>query len=141
MGKLFVTPTIAIGEEELEETFIQSAGPGGQNVNKVASAVQLRFDAARSPSLSEPVRARLIRMAGRKLTKDGILVLTARRHRTQERNREDARARLVEMIRSAADLPTPRTPTKLPRAAKRRRSENKKRHASLKQLRSKPRHD
>ena len=137
MARIAVTPEIAIEERDLEERFIQSAGPGGQNVNKVATAVQLRFDMA-SSSLPEPVRARLARIAGSKLTKDGVLVVTARRFRLQERNRDDARERLLAMIREAAQAPRPRHPTRVPRAAKKRRSDNKKKHAMRKRLRARP---
>ena len=113
-----------------------ASGPGGQNVNKVASAVQLRFDVARSPSLPFGVRQRLMALAGRRLTKDGVLVLVARRHREQERNRADARARLIDLIREAAIPPKPRRPTKPTRASKERGIEGKKKHARLKKMRS-----
>src|SRR6266513_5057901 len=106
-----VTNTVAIDEGELDERFIRASGPGGQNVNKLASAVQLRFDVRHSPSLPEAVRARLERLAGRRLTRDGVLVISAQRHRTQERNRADALDRLVELIQRAAVAPIPRRPT------------------------------
>src|SRR5262245_10128155 len=106
-----ITDEIAIAEWELSESFVRASGPGGQNVNKLATAVQLRFDVRNSPSLPEDVRARLMRLAGRRLTQEGVLVLTAQRFRTQERNRDDARARLVELIRQAAPRPKPRRPT------------------------------
>src|SRR5215471_17921961 len=106
-----ITDSISIGEDELEERFIRASGPGGQNVNKLASAVQLRFDARHAPNLPDDVRARLERLAGRRLTQDGVIVITAQRHRTQERNREDARDRLFELIRAAAVAPIPRRPT------------------------------
>lgn len=138
MTKIFVTADIVIGESELDESFIRSAGPGGQNVNKVASAVQIRFDVAHSPALPEPVRDRLFRLAGRRLSKEGILVLTANRFRSQERNRADARERLIELIRDAATIAPPRRPTRTPRAAKKRRSEAKKKRAALKRLRGTP---
>ena len=138
MAKLSVTLTIAIDESELEESFIQSAGPGGQNVNKVATAVQLRFDAAHSPSLPVGVRDRLMPVAGRKLTKDGVLVVTARRFRSQERNREDARERLIAILRQAAIVAPTRRATRLPRSAKKRRGETKKKHSTIKRLRGKP---
>lgn len=141
MTTIRVTATIEIGEDEILETFIQSAGPGGQNVNKVASAVQLRFDIAQSKSLPEDVRARLRRIAGNKVTKDGILVLTARRFRAQERNREDARDRLIALIRAAAAITRPRKPTRMPTSARKRRADAKKRHSALKQLRSRPEAD
>src|SRR2546421_1545751 len=106
-----IDPRISIDESELEERFIRASGPGGQNVNKLASAVQLRFDARRSPSLPHDVRLRLERLAGRRLTNDGIVVITAQRHRTQERNRQDALDRLIELMRRAAIAPTPRKST------------------------------
>ena len=130
-----ITDRISIDEGELEESFIRASGPGGQNVNKLASAVQLRFDVRRSPSLSEDVRARLERLAGRRLTREGVLVITAQRHRTQERNRQDARERLIALIRNAATPPTPRRPTRPTRASRERRIESKKRRASIKGLR------
>ena len=132
---------IVIDETELEERFVQSSGPGGQNVNKVATAVQLRFDVAHSPSLSEDIRARLAALAGRRLTKDGVLVLTARRHRTQERNREDARARLIELIRRAAVPPVPRRKTRVPGASRKKRLEDKSKRARVKTMRARPRED
>jgi ribosome-associated protein len=130
-----ITPSISIGEGELEEHFIRASGPGGQNVNKLASAVQLRFDARRSPSLPGDVRARLERLAGRRLTRDGVIVINAQRHRTQERNREDARERLVDLIRRAAVAPVPRRATKPTAGARERRLESKKRRSSIKGLR------
>jgi ribosome-associated protein len=133
---LFVTPRITIPEEELEEKFIRSSGPGGQNVNKVASAVQLRFDVRNSPSLTELARAALL--FGGTLTRDGMLVITAQRFREQERNRADARARLVEILRRAATPKTPRRATKVPKASKRKRLENKKRRAEIKRGRGRP---
>src|SRR5512139_1088618 len=105
-----ITETIAIDEGEIEETFIRASGPGGQNVNKLATAVQLRFDVLHSPSLPDDVRTRAMRLAGRKLTRDGVLVITAQRFRTQERNRQDALERLVALIREAAVAPKPRRP-------------------------------
>ena len=130
-----VTDTIVIDERELEEHFIRASGPGGQNVNKLATAVQLRFDVERSPALPEGVRARLKNLAGTRLTQDGVLVITARRYRTQERNRQDALARLVELIRRAATPPVPRRPTKPTLASKRRRLEAKGRRSGVKSLR------
>jgi ribosome-associated protein len=138
VAKIRITQWITLDESELEETFIQSAGPGGQNVNKVASAVQLRFHAAHSGSLPEDVRQRLRRIAGRKMTKDGVLILTARRFRTQERNRDDARARLIELIREAATVPAIRRPTTVPRAIRAKRGETKTRASKLKRLRARP---
>lgn len=130
-----VTPSISIAERELEEHFIRASGPGGQNVNKLASAVQLRFDVRRSPGLPEDVRTRLERLAGRRLTREGVLVINAERHRTQERNRQDARARLIELIRRAAVAPVPRRATKPTAGARARRLESKKRRSAIKGLR------
>jgi len=130
-----VTSHIAIDEREIEESFVRASGPGGQNVNKLATAVQLRFDVRHSPSLSEEVRARLERLAGARLTSDGVLVITAQRHRTQGRNRADARERLIDLIRQAAVSPIKRRPTKPTKASRERRIEGKKRHAGLKALR------
>ena len=141
MGKIRITPHIALDESELEETFVLASGPGGQNVNKVSSAVQLRFNAALSPSLPEPVRFRLMKLAGGKLTKDCVLVLTGRQFRDQVRNRADVRERLVELIRAAAVTPKKRRPTRPPRAAKENRLQRKKKHAELKRARAKPRGD
>lgn len=138
MPALHVTAQIVIGEQELDERFIHASGPGGQNVNKVATAVQLRFDVARSPSLPEDVRQRLTALCGRRLTQEGVLVLTARRHRSQERNRQDARDRLAELIRQAAVPPKPRRATKPSLAAKRRRLEAKTARAKLKRGRGRP---
>ena len=136
-----ITHSISIDEGELDEQFIRSSGPGGQNVNKLASAVQLRFDVRHSPNLPNDVRARLERLAGRRLTRDGVLVITAQRHRTQERNRADARDRLIELIRDAAVPPVPRRPTRPPRASRERRIESKKHRASIKGQRRNPRMD
>jgi ribosome-associated protein len=130
-----VTDQIAIDEAELSETFVRASGPGGQNVNKLATAVQLRFDVRHSPSLPPDVRARLARLAGRRLTQDGVLVISAQRHRTQERNRDDARERLFELIRQAAVRPKPRRPTRPTAASRERRIEGKKRRAGVKRLR------
>src|SRR4051812_26583669 len=134
---LRVNDAIAIDESELEERFVLSSGPGGQNVNKVASAVQLRFDAAHSPSLSDDVRARLKTLAGRRMTKDGVLVLQGNRFRDQLRNREDVRARLIHLIARAAFLPKRRKPTRPPRAAKEKRLQEKKVRSDVKRMRGK----
>jgi ribosome-associated protein len=130
-----VTPHISIDERELEERFIRASGPGGQNVNKLSSAVQLRFDVRSSPSLPDDVRARLERLAGRRLTREGVLVIIAQRHRTQERNRADALERLIELIERAAVAPVPRRPTKPTKGSRERRLETKKRRSSIKGLR------
>ena len=137
MSRIRVTPHISLDENELEESFIQSSGPGGQNVNKVASAVQLRFDARRSPSLSEDVHRRLIALAGHRATKNGVIVLTARESCNQKRNRAGARERLLELIRRAAIAPKKRKATKPTKASKERRIEHKKARAKLKRLRDK----
>jgi ribosome-associated protein len=127
---------IAIDDGEIAESFIRASGPGGQNVNKLATAVQLRFDVRHSPSLPYEVRARLERLAGRRLTRDGVLVITAQRHRTQERNRDDALTRLIELIRAATVRPTPRRPTRPTLGSKVRRLQGKKRRGDIKALRS-----
>src|SRR6187397_3271776 len=134
-----VTERIAIDESEIEESFVRSSGPGGQNVNKLSTAVQLRFDVRRSPSLPNDVAIRLIRLAGRRMTKDGVLVLIAQNHRTQERNRAEAQQRLVALIQEAAVKPIPRRATKPSKASKQKRLEGKKRRAVIKRHRqSKP---
>ncbi len=134
-----VTDEIAIGDDEVQERFVRAAGPGGQNVNKVSTAVELRFDVRGSPSLPEPVRARLGRLAGRRLTLDGVLVLLAQRFRTQERNRQDALDRLIELIARAAEPPPPpRKKTRPTLASKRRRVEGKVRRGHVKALRGRP---
>jgi ribosome-associated protein len=133
-----VTPTIQIDEQELQETFIRSSGPGGQNVNKVATAVQLRFDVARSPSLSPDVRERLLRLGGKRVTEAGVLMIDARRFRTQERNRQDARERLVALIRKAAERPKSRRKTRPTAGSIKRRLESKHHRARVKQTRQGP---
>jgi ribosome-associated protein len=132
-----ITDHIAIDESELVESFIRSSGPGGQNVNKLATAVQLRFDVRRSPSLPNDVSIRLQRLAGKRLTRDGILVITAQNHRTQERNRADALERLIELIREAAVRPVPRRETKPTKASRKRRLDAKSRRGNIKAMRGK----
>ena len=132
---LQVTPAIVIHEDELDERFVRASGPGGQNVNKLSSAVQLRFDVRRSPNLPGDVRARLERLAGRRLTREGVLIISAQRHRTQERNRQDARERLIELIRRAAIAPIPRRATRPTAGSRERRLQSKKHRSSIKGLR------
>jgi ribosome-associated protein len=129
---------IVVPDAELVFDYIRAPGPGGQNVNKVASAVQLRFDAARSTVLDEPARARFATLAGRRLTRDGWLVLTAHRHRTQEANRRDALERLATLIVAARERPTPRRPTKPTRGSRERRLEGKRQRTAVKHLRRRP---
>ena len=132
---LKITDQISLDERELEERFVRASGPGGQNVNKVSTAVELRFDVVGSPSLPEGVRVRLARLAGRRLSDEGILVIRADRFRTQERNREDARERLAELIRQATIVPKRRVPTRPSRASKERRRDDKKKRGRVKRLR------
>jgi ribosome-associated protein len=133
-----VTAAIALADDEIVERFLRSPGPGGQNVNKVETAVQIRFDARKSPALSAAVFRRLKALAGRRMTLDGMLVLTANNSRSQDRNRKDAVARLVALIRDAAVPPKPRRATKPTLGSKRRRLENKRQRGAVKNNRSRP---
>ena len=133
-----ITRNISLDENEIEEMFIRSAGPGGQNVNKVASAVQLRFDAVNSTSLPPEVRERLIRLAGKRMTETGELIITARRFRTQTRNRQDALERLKALVRKAAEKPRPRKKTRPTAASKKRRLDEKRRQSRTKRMRRSP---
>lgn len=133
---LRITPSIAIPDHELVERFVRSSGPGGQNVNKLSTAVELRFDALNSPSLPEDLRARLLARRDRRITDDGVIVLSAQRFRTQDRNREDARERLAELIRAALVVPKKRVATKPTRASKERRLSGKRERADVKRTRA-----
>lgn len=133
---LKITPVIALSDDEIVLSFIRSSGPGGQNVNKVATAVQLRFDVARSPSLPQPVRDRLRALAGNRMSRDGTLIITAQRFRSQERNRRDALDRLIALVRAAAQPPKARKPTRPTRASRQRRLEAKRRRGDVKRYRS-----
>jgi len=134
-----VNAQIELDEREIQEDFVRASGPGGQNVNKVSTAVQLRFDVAHSPSLPDPVRERLIGLAGRRVTQDGVLIIEAERFRSQRRNRDDALERLIELIREACEVDKPRRPTRPTLASRKRRLDSKQRHGETKKLRrSKP---
>ena len=136
-----VTESLAISEREIRENFVRASGPGGQNVNKVSTAVELRFDARGSPSLPGDVRMRLEKLAGQRLTKDGVIVIFADRFRTQERNRADALERLLTLIRRAAEKPKPRRPTKPTAASRERRLKGKGERSNIKKLRGRPASD
>ena len=135
---IWITGRLTIDPAEIEESFIRAAGPGGQHVNTSSTAVQLRFDVRHSPSLPDDVRARLERLAGQRLTREGVLVLQAQGERSQKRNREEALSRLVALVRAAARPPVKRRPTKPTKASKQRRLDSKKRHGALKSLRRGP---
>jgi ribosome-associated protein len=137
-SRIRITATIALDPREIEESFVRAGGPGGQHVNTTSTAVQLRFDVRRSPSLPDDVRRRLERLAGSRLTRDGVLVLHAQGQRSQLRNRQEALARLVDLVRAAARPPIPRKATKPTKASKRRRLDGKKKHGALKALRRPP---
>lgn len=138
MPRLPVTDAISIDSDELRESFVRASGSGGQNVNKVSSAVELRFDACRSPSLPDEVRRRLCRLAGSKLTNDGVIVIFAQRFRDQPMNRQDARDRLFELIRKAGERPRARRKTRPTKASKERRIEGKAKRSGVKAGRSRP---
>ncbi len=133
-----ITPHIAIEERELDETFVRASGPGGQNVNKLSTAVQLRFDLRGSPNIPPGMKVRAEKLAGQRLTREGIIVISADRFRTQEQNRDDARARLVDLLQRAAIVPKVRRKTRPTLASKKRRIEGKKRRSEIKSRRGKP---
>jgi ribosome-associated protein len=141
VARLKISDTLSIDETELSERFVLSSGPGGQNVNKVSTAVELRFSVRESPSLPDGLKARLIRIAGSRMTQEGVLVIDAQRFRSQQRNRDDAVERLFEMIRTAAEVPKPRRPTRPSLGAKKRRLESKAVRSGTKTMRRKPEHD
>ena len=130
-----ITDDLTLDEREISETFVRASGPGGQNVNKVASAVQLRFDIKGSPSLSAPIKARLMRLGGQRVTLDGVIVITAQRFRSQERNRDDALDRLIALIRRAAEPPKPRRKTRPSTAQREERLAAKARRSTVKRQR------
>jgi len=136
-----VSPSLSLDERDLEERFIRAAGPGGQNVNKVSTAVELRFNVNGYTVLPEDVRVRLEKLAGRRLTLDGEIVIRADEHRTQDRNRSEALARLIALVEQATHRPKPRKPTKVPKAQKQKRLEHKAKRGSIKANRARPRHD
>jgi ribosome-associated protein len=136
MATIEIAPGIEIDEDEIEERFVRASGPGGQNVNKVSSAVQLRFDIARAPGLPGAVKARAMKLAGRRLARGSVVVIEAKRYRNQERNRADARARLIDLLKRALEAPKPRKRTKPPLASRKRRLETKRRRGALKRLRT-----
>jgi len=131
-----ITRSIFLDERELEESFVRASGPGGQNVNKVSTAVELRWNVAESPALPEPVRTRLMKLAGRRLTLEGVLIIQADQFRSQDRNRADALDRLIQLVREAAIAPIPRRPTRTTLGSKKRRLESKGKRGDLKKLRS-----
>ena len=133
-----ITPTLHIDRADIEESFVRASGPGGQNVNKVSSAVQLRFNLKGVSNLPADLRARAAKLAGRRLTKDGVIVLTAANYRTQEQNRDDALKRLIELLKAAAQRPIPRRATKPSRNARKRRTDSKTKRGALKKLRGGP---
>lgn len=141
MARLKISEALSIDENELSERFVLSSGPGGQNVNKVSTAVELRFSVRDSPSLPEGLKVRLARIAGSRLTQDGVIIIDAQRFRSQQRNREDAVERLFEMIRTAAEVPKHRRPTRPSLGAKKRRLESKAVRSGTKTMRRKPEHE
>lgn len=134
-SRIRITPALSIDRREIQETFVRAAGPGGQNVNKVSTAVQLRFDVAHSPSLPDEVRKRLLRLAGSRITDDGVLILTAQQFRSQAQNRRAALNLLIELIGQAAQSPKRHVKTTPSKASKQRRLEAKQRHSAIKRIR------